>query len=112
MSRMLGWMIAVLGMSSCGGATSAFLALENDTGKQMWFFSYSPCGEEDWTETLAVDEYIADGSVFTTYGLTPDCYDLYAEDESGCFAVTSSDATVVAGSTLTWTLVASDMNCP
>ncbi len=88
------------------------LTVENRCGAQLWYFQYSECGADDWVEVIASDEYVPDGSDVTSIDLDPGCYDLYVEDEYGCWAENNTDGNVPAGSEFFWTVYEADLNCP
>jgi hypothetical protein len=87
------------------------LTVENRTGWELWYFQYSDCGAEDWWEVIGETEYVADGDDVSSGDLTPGCYDLYVEDECGCYAYNSTDGNVRAGLEFTWHLTDAQMTC-
>lgn len=88
------------------------LTVENRTGAQLWFFSYADCGSDNYVGVIASDEYVADGDDVSSPDLEPGCYDLYIEDEFGCFSDNSTDGNVAGGLEFTWTAKANDLICP
>ena len=88
------------------------LVVENRTGAQLWYFSYVDCGSDGFTGVIASDEYVADGSDVTAFDLDPGCYDLYVEDEFGCFTENSTDGNVEGGMAFIWTVTENDLTCP
>ena len=92
--------------------TTILLTVENRTGAQLWYFSYADCGSEDYTGLLASDEYLADGDDLSSGNLPPGCYDLYIEDEFGCFSSTTTEGNVEGGQEYTWTAQMNDLRCP
>jgi hypothetical protein len=102
-------------MMGCSGddldVTTVDLVVENRTGAELWFFQYSDCGADAWTEVIADDEYVANGDDVGAYYLDAGCYDLYIEDENGCSASNSSGS-MGGGLVFTWTALADDLTCP
>ena len=88
------------------------LTVENRTGAQLWFFSYADCGSENYEGVIAGDEYVADGDDVSSPDLEPGCYDLYIEDEFGCFSDHTTDGNVPGGQEFLWTAKANDLTCP
>jgi hypothetical protein len=116
----MGRIVALLVISlstGCGGAAddllenSVDLTVENRSGAEIWYFQYSGCGEDLWTEVIADDEYVANGDDVTAYLLDPGCYDLYVEDEFGCFSGNSTDGNLEGGLVFTWTVTQGDFTC-
>lgn len=101
--------------TGCGGSEIddfIDLVIENRTGSQIWIFSYADCGSDEYTGVIADDEYLADGDDLSAVNLEPGCYDLYVEDELGCFSENSTDGNVAGGIAFTWTVRQSDLTCP
>jgi hypothetical protein len=107
-----------LGLAGCGETEkqridrTILLTVENRTGAQLWYFSHADCGSDEYTGVIASDEFVADGDSVSSGDLEPGCYDLYVEDEFGCFAETSTDGNVEGGQEFTWTAKANDLRCP
>jgi hypothetical protein len=87
------------------------LTVVNDTGGQLWYFQYSPCGAEDWVEVIGADEYVANGDPVSSRSLRPGCYDLYVEDEDGCTSYNDTGGNLKAGLEFTWTVRGQDLDC-
>jgi hypothetical protein len=87
------------------------LTVENETGGQMWEFDYRECGSSQWFYVIDSDEYVANGDPVSTRELSPGCYELYVEDEYGCYADTDTDGNVKGGQEFTWTVRGADMVC-
>ncbi|MCA9488388.1 MAG: hypothetical protein KC621_00650 [Myxococcales bacterium] len=110
--------IPVLLATACTSATqerierTILLTVENRSGAQLWYFQYSGCGIDDWFEVIASDEYVPDGADVSSVDLDPGCYELYVEDEYGCWSENDTDGNVKGGFEFTWTVRASDMTCP
>lgn len=82
---------------------------------ELWVFDYRDCAAADddpWTFVIADDEFVANGSDISSVDLNPGCYDLYAEDELGCWAENSTDGNLAGGLEFTWTLVETNLTCP
>ena len=115
----LQWVFFGLTVASagCGGAEqerierTITLTADNRTGWPLYYFQYSDCGAEDWWEVIPEAVYIADGDTVSERNLPPGCYDLYAEDECGCFAYFSTDGNVAGGMEFTWKLTEAQFTC-
>jgi hypothetical protein len=88
------------------------LIVENRTGAQLWYFSYAPCGTNNYKGVIASDEYVAAGDTVSSPYLKPGCYALFIEDQYGCYADTTTDGNVRAGWEFIWTARANDLTCP
>lgn len=87
------------------------LTVENQSNAQLWYFNYADCGSDRYTAVIASDEYVADGDSVSAYGINPGCYDLYVEDEYGCYADNSTDTNVEGGMVFTWTITEDQLFC-
>jgi len=87
------------------------LTVDNQTGNQLWVFDYTGCGEDDWYYVIASDEYVANGDKVSERNLDPGCYEIFVEDEEGCYAETDT-GNVRGGQKYTWTLRSDDLYCP
>ena len=88
------------------------LTVENRTAAQLWYFSYAPCGTDNYKGVIASDEYVAAGDDVSSPYLNPGCYDLFIEDQYGCYATTTTDGNVRAGFEFIWTARVVDLTCP
>lgn len=110
-------LVPVISLVACTSETqkqidrTILLTIENRSGADLWYFQYSSCGMDDWVEVIASDEYVADGDDVSSADLDPGCYELYVEDEYGCWSENDTDGNVKAGFEFTWTLTSSDMSC-
>lgn len=86
------------------------LTVENRTGAELWYFQYASCGSDLWTEVIAADEYVANGSFVSSVDVHSGCYDLYVEDEFGCVSQMSTGE-IRGGLEFTWTVYVADLYC-
>lgn len=87
------------------------LAIENESGFDLWHFRYAACGSDSWSAVIASDEFTPNGATVSSGSLTPGCYDLYVEDERGCSATHDTGGNVEAGLRFTWTILVDTLAC-
>lgn len=90
---------------------TVLLTVENRVGAQLWYFQHAPCGANNYTDVIASDEFVADGDDVSSRNLDPGCYDLYVEDEFGCFSETDTEGNLAPGIEYTWTVREQDLTC-
>jgi hypothetical protein len=111
-------LLCLAALSACGETEkqridrTILLTVENRTGAQLWYVSYADCGSDNYAGLLYSDEYLADGDDISSDELEPGCYDLYIEDEFGCFSDNTTDGNLPGGQEFTWTAKANDLTCP
>jgi hypothetical protein len=60
---------------------------------------------------IPADVYVADGDSISSRDLPPGCYDLYVEDEFGCWSNNDTDGNLRGGLEFTWTVFPRDLVC-
>lgn len=88
------------------------LVVENRVGAELWYFDYAACGTEQWFEALDWDEVVDHGDDAEARNLDPGCYELYVEDEWGCWAFHDTGGNVEGGDAFYWTVKERDLYCP
>lgn len=118
MHRRCHLLIAMICVTACGpdeydefAEDAVQLAIENNTGAEMWWFDYRQCGTSSWTPVIDSDEYLAPGDSTASGLLDPGCYELRVEDENGCTSSTDTGGNLEPGIVYTWTVRNQDMDC-
>lgn len=86
----------------------AVLKIENRSDSNLTEFLFSNCGREEWTRVIMNGGETHPGSD-TAVEVQPGCYDIYLEDEYGCYILEPGEASLAAGIMLTLTVTG--FNC-